>query len=989
MNKTRVLLLCITMSALCVLTSFPLLAQLTTGTLVGTVSSGDGALPGVTVTAVSPALQGMRTTTTNVAGGYVFPALPPGVYTVSFELAGMQRVQKRLTVSVSETSRADAELKVAAVSEELTVVATSSPVLETTAVSTNFSSAQINQLPTGRSIDDVTRLAPGVNEAGPNNQIVISGANSFDNLFLVDGVVVNENLRGQPTPLYIEDAIQETTVLSGGISAEFGRFTGGVVNTITKSGGNEFSGSFRDSLTNPHWTEMTDYAAQTARLDTINSNYEATFGGRILRDKLWFFGAARSNIADLSRQTTKTNLPYTFSSKDKRWEGKLTGQITRNQSLVATYVDSKENRENSISSGSVVDLRSLTPFFRPRNLLSINYNGVITSAFLLEGQFSRMNDQFTNGAESRDRIEGTLLVDDGERIRGWSPTFCGSPCPPKARNNKSWLGKGSYFLSTKSAGSHNVVGGYEEFHQLRNENNFQSGSDLRIHGDYFFVGSQLVFGIDPNIGQIEYDPVPALSQTSDFAVRSLFVNDKWELNQRWSVNGGLRYDKAFGKDQAGHKTVDDSAVSPRLAVHYDLGGKGHSRFSATYGKYVSKVDQGPADNTATAGRYASYYWDYTGPVINPAGTPASQIVPFAEVIKQVFAWFDTVGGTKNTALLNGVNIPGTTTRFDQSLRAPSMTEQTVGYGMTLGSKGYVRADAIYRKWKDFYVVRRTLATGKAVDPNGNTFDQGVIENSSDGLSRNYRGLQVQGSYNLMKPLTLGGNYTWSKLRGNVEGELPSFATTFTDHENYPQYTGFANYNPVGTLGPDMRHRANLWLQYDLPTPVGRLNLSLLERYHSALSYSAAATIDVRAGAVNGPVNGITNPGYQVPPSAVNYFFSERGAFSVDSISSTDLGLNFYVPISHGVQLFVEGDVLNMFDNQGIEDPDFVNQTILTRRSTACLQTGTSTRCLAFNPFTDTPVEGKNWQKGPIFGQPTSASAYQTPRTYRVSVGFKF
>jgi hypothetical protein len=934
-------------------------------------------------------MQGTRTAETGAAGGYVFPSVPPGLYTVTFDLSGMQRQQKRVTVGVSETSRADADLRVASVSEELTVVAASSSVLETTAIASNFGSARVNELPTGRTIDDITRLAPGVNEAGPNNQIVISGANSYDNLFLVDGVVVNENLRGQPTPLYIEDAIQETTVLSGGVSAEFGRFTGGVVSTITKSGGNDFSGSFRDSLTNPKWTRISDYAAQATPLDKINSSFEGTLGGRIVRDKLWFFGAGRSNSSDLSRQTTKTNIPYVFNSDDKRWEGKLTGLIGQNHSIVGSFIDSKEHRDNSISSGSVVDLRSLTPYDRPRNLLSLNYNGVITSSFLLEGQYSRMNDQFTNGAENRDRIEGTLLVDDGERIRGWSPTFCGSPCPAKERNNKGWLGKASYFLSTKSAGNHSIVGGYEEFHQLRNENNYQSGSDLRIHGDYFFVGSQLVFGIDPNIGQIEYDPVPALSQTSDFAVRSLFINDKLELNKHWSFNLGARYDKDFGKDQAGHKTVDDSAISPRLAVHYDLGSNGQHRFSATYSKYVSKVDQGPADNTATAGRYASYYWDYTGPTINPAGTPANAIVPFNEVIKQVFAWFDSVGGIKNTKLLNGVNIPGTTTRFDKSLRAPSMIEQTLGYSVALGTKGFLRADAIWRKWSDFYVVRRTLATGKSVNPNGDTFDQGVIENASSGLSRQYRGLQVQGSYAVTKPLTLGGNYTYSHLRGNVEGELPSFATTFTDFHNYPEYTGFAQYNPVGNLGPDMRHRATGWLQYNLNTPVGRLNLSLLERYHSALSYSAVGTIDVRAGASNGPTNGITNPGYVIPPSNVAYFFSDRGAFHVDSISSTDLGINFYLPVTHGAQLFLEGDLLNIFNNQGVEDPDFVNQTVNTRRQTACLQTGTTTRCTAFNPFTTTPVEGINWQKGPIFGQPTSASAYQTPRTYRFSVGLKF
>jgi hypothetical protein len=72
---------------------------------------------------------------------------------------------------------------------------------------------------------------------------------------------VNENLRGQPHDLFIEDAIQETTVLTGAISAEYGRFTGGVVTAVSKSGGNEFSGTFRDSLNQaPKWTALSPSA---------------------------------------------------------------------------------------------------------------------------------------------------------------------------------------------------------------------------------------------------------------------------------------------------------------------------------------------------------------------------------------------------------------------------------------------------------------------------------------------------------------------------------------------------------------------------------------------------------------------------------------------------------------------------------------------------------------------------------------------------------
>ena len=88
---------------------------------------------------------------------------------------------------------------------------------------------------------------------------MMAGALSFESQYLINGVVVNENLRGQALNLFIEDAIQETKISTGAISAEYGRFGGGVVNMITKSGGNTFSGSFRTTFNNDGWRSLTPY----------------------------------------------------------------------------------------------------------------------------------------------------------------------------------------------------------------------------------------------------------------------------------------------------------------------------------------------------------------------------------------------------------------------------------------------------------------------------------------------------------------------------------------------------------------------------------------------------------------------------------------------------------------------------------------------------------------------------------------------------------
>jgi len=265
-------------------------AQGTTGALTGTVTQAGAKLPGVTVTIVSPTLQGSRTTVTGDSGEYSFSAIPPGKYKVTFSLSGLTDVVKNAQVNLLETTPLDADMKMSAVTEAITVTANQATVMETPQVQTNYKQATVNQLPMARNPVAQTALSPGV--TGGINGNSISGAMSYDNLYLVNGAVVNENLRGQPHALYIEDAIQETTVITGGISAEFGRFTGGVVSAVTKSGGNEFSGSVRDTMDNPKWTEKS-VSTQATPIDHTNNTYEETLGGRIVRDRLWFFVAGR------------------------------------------------------------------------------------------------------------------------------------------------------------------------------------------------------------------------------------------------------------------------------------------------------------------------------------------------------------------------------------------------------------------------------------------------------------------------------------------------------------------------------------------------------------------------------------------------------------------------------------------------------------------------------------------------------------------------
>src|SRR5205085_1955790 len=205
-----------------------------------------------------------RTTVTSEIGDYAIPLLPPGTYAVTFELAGFHKQELKAVLTPTQTLPVDGVLGQAAIAEEVTVVGTAAHVVTQTAqVVTNFRQDTMSALPTNRDINAAVLMAPSVHATGVNGAYSIAGAMSFETLFMINGVSVSDNLRGQPYDLYVEDAVQETTIATAGISSEYGRFSGGVVNVITKSGGNRFSGSLRDSLLNDKWRAFTPYEHTT------------------------------------------------------------------------------------------------------------------------------------------------------------------------------------------------------------------------------------------------------------------------------------------------------------------------------------------------------------------------------------------------------------------------------------------------------------------------------------------------------------------------------------------------------------------------------------------------------------------------------------------------------------------------------------------------------------------------------------------------------
>ena len=895
----------------------------------------------------------------------------------------MQSQSAEIVISAAQSKRFDAEMSVAEVTETIVVTGDSETFSATGVAATTYSSDTIEKLAVARDLDSTVLLTPGVQNSGPGsnqdtNTITIAGAQSYESLFLINGVVVNENLRGQSLDLFIEDAIQETTTSTSGVSAEYGRFTGGVVNAITRSGGNQISGSVRANLENEDWEQPTPVTV--AQEDSIKDTYEVTLGGYFLKDRLWFFTAGRTFDREQAEQTFVTDVPYTRSRSQDRLEGKLTLALNKSHTLLGSIIDIDSQTTNSDPFGIVLELKALTDREDPQTLTAYNYTGIITSKLFVEAQYSER--EFTvgkgGGSNATDFIGGTTLIDQQNSAATYhTPYFCGF-CRDTERNNESLLVKGSYFVSTENAGSHDIVIGYDSFSDLTASENHQSPTGFQVWGDTTIQreGAPELFPvITPGVAWVQWFPIFNPTQGADFTTDSFFINDKWQLNDKWSFNIGLRFDENDGQNSGGAVVASDSNLSPRLGASYDVKGDGDLVFHASFGQYVAALNSGIADGTSVAGAPADFEWDYQGPAINAdPNAPTGSLIGQDEAITIVFNWFDSVGGTDNTDLLFFADVPGANTIIRGSLDSPTADEFTVGITKRLGSKGLFRADYVHRDFGDFYFERRDLTTGQTSTEELGDFDLGLVVNDNSILERVYDGVHTQFSYRFTDRLNVAGNYTWSHARGNFEGENRDSGPLSGDVGEYPEFKAFAESLPRGDLETDARHKLRLWAVYDLlQNDRHNLSVSLLQSFTSGSPYGGEGAVSSR--------DFIDNPGYLTPPRDVDYWFTGRGEFTSDDITSTDIGVNYSFNLNVGgktFEIFVQPEILNVFDESGAL---VVNDTVLDATNSSDFE--------SFDPFTETPVQGVHWDFGPNFGQPVRDTDFQRPRTFRLSAGFRF
>ncbi len=893
----------------------PLAAQgLQTGVITGTVTSSDDLpLPGATVTVESPALQGTREAVTDVNGNYVVRGLPPGEYTVAIAMSGMGTKTEKTVVALGRTTQHDAMLTVAGVEETVQVVGDASPVVSNPVVGANYRAEEIDQLPAPRTPQGIAELAPGLTDNTPNTgQLGISGGFAFDNVFLIDGVDVNDNFFASPGNLFIEDAVDETQVLTSGISAEYGRFSGGVVNLVTKRGGNTFSGSYRLGLQNPSWSDETPFET-TPRRDDVQMIHEGTLGGPIVQDRLWFFLAGRSEDTETPFNLAETAIPSAAGVDDKRLEAKITTTLAQNHTLQGSYVhnDTEQTNVRGITA-SAVDPAVLFDRQIPQRLGVVNWNGVLNSRLFASAQFSMKKYGFRNSGGTGTGVDATPFRTLGvtglpQGLLYNAPYFDGND--PEDRDNRQLTGSLSYFLSTPTLGSHDIKGGFEYFRSINTGGNGQSPTGYVLWSDYLTdaEGSPLIDAsgeFTPLFipgGSWAMNWIAARGASIKINTRSFYLQDRWAATRQLTFDLGMRYENVDSTATGDVVGADTSNFVPRLAATYDVRGDGKVVAQATYGHYTGKHGEATFAANTEVGNPSLVIWEYTGP--EGQGFDFAPGLDLANYDSLVFGSF----GTANVFL-------------EEGLRAPVTKEFTVSLGSELGRRSHVKLTYVQRKTTDIIDDYITADQGSTevirLGQNFGRLDNIVYRNAPDELFREYRALVLQGRHRMTDRWSVNGHYTVQiRNHGNFEGEAGNQPGIPSIYGDYPETIDPERHYPYGRLDEFQRHKIRLWSIYNMGLgPLGSADLSALWRYNSGLTYSLVAE-----GVLTTPIQDALaeQAGYVNPPHAgeQDLYFGPRGSGSFEGYGLVDFGVTYSIPVWNSARPYFKFEVLNAFNNQ--------------------------------------------------------------------------
>lgn len=614
-------------AAMLLVAAMPLLAQEQTASIQGAALDGSGAaLPGVTVEAVNTRGQRFNTVTDN-SGHYRFPSVPPGMYSVTASLSGMKTATaKDVSVTLGSSPKVDLTLKLAQVSETLTVTA-EAPIVDVTssATATSIRSEAIEQLPRGRDFQSVVTQAASANQENRGGGISIDGASGSENKFIMDGVDTSNPQTGVAGKTLVTDFIDEIQVKSAGYAAEYGGAVGGVVNVVTKTGSNDMQGTAGGYYNSRSWGGSprpvlqlnlagNGFEQYTPRKDNFRDFEPAvSLGGPIVKDRLWFFGAYEPWLQSTKRTITfvpaQGGATNTYSSKFRRdnYLLNLSGNASSKLLFKAAYNNSGYTSTNllpGVTGRDNPDVTRYTPDSKFTNWTGSGYADFVASpSWFLSARGGRFFRNYKDIGISADPWIQFLTGSPGQfpdvpaslnRPPGFStiPTNSASSFDKYTRDDLSF--DASWY--PQFLGSHRIKGGVQ-IENLKNDvlTGYQNYRILTFWGD------STRFGADP--GKYGAAEIFLIQTTGNVTSKNtgLFIQDSWTTaKDRLTLNVGVRTEQekvpsyetvgVSGKYAINFKYKDK--LAPRLGFSYDVVGNGRTKVYGSYGKFfdITKME---------------------------------------------------------------------------------------------------------------------------------------------------------------------------------------------------------------------------------------------------------------------------------------------------------------------------------------------------------------------------------------------------------------
>ena len=594
------------LTLLCIcLTAGSVFAQRQTGRIIGTVSDADGSpLPGVTVEISGTSLLGgVQSQFTSSKGSYRFINLPPGDYKLVFKLEGFTTLDREnVRVSVAKTVTENITLQQAAIEESITVTA-ATPVVDVTQSGTSyvFDRDALEKLPTGRnSLYDVIKFAPGLSQTWQEgNFSVAHGSGSEANTYQMDGVSLANTWSGGSFLDVTSEAFEEVETFGIGAPAEFGQYTGAVINIVTKSGSNRLSGTLSyygqfQALTddnNPF--PVLDPSVPLEEADNYPDSYYSyrikkylsaaiNLGGPIIKDKLWFYGTFERQEIGLSYWSMYPGAAIVEPTNKGLF--KLSFQLAPQHKLMASiYYEDFESADYAYYWEA-----PSTRGFAEGNTISWNLG---------------YTWQISNNAFIDLKYAGYTADDDWGPMNGDWET---SPHWDWATGEVTGgLGGAAYFWKTSR---HQASASLSYF-----ADDFLGGDhEFKVGAQYYHGDSRWPEGYVGERWYYDYYGVPYYMYEQDvFYVGgvidsfSAYVDDSLKIGDRLTLNFGLRFDYSngyvpelpvmdyFTPTSETTPAVKDmivwNTIAPRIGFSYQLTSDQKTLLKASYGRYYDAL----------------------------------------------------------------------------------------------------------------------------------------------------------------------------------------------------------------------------------------------------------------------------------------------------------------------------------------------------------------------------------------------------------------